>query len=48
MRFLRYIWSRKGVKEQKLTDVDLQFLQVITDLIVYFSEGQTGDKQDHL
>ena len=38
----------KGSQRTRLTEVDLQFLQVITDLIVYFSEGQTGDKRDHL
>ena len=38
----------KGSQRTKLTDVDLQFLQVITDLIVCFSEGQTDDKRDHL
>jgi len=38
----------KGSQRTKLTEVDLQFLQVITGLIVCFSEGQTDDKRDHL
>jgi hypothetical protein len=35
----------KGSQRTKLTDVDLQFLQVVTNLTVCFSEGQTDDKQ---
>ena len=35
----------KGSQRTTLTDVDLQFLQVITNLMVWFSEGQTDDKQ---
>jgi hypothetical protein len=38
----------KESQRTRLTEVDLQFLQVITDLIVCFPEGQTDDKQDHL
>ena len=30
----------KGSQRTRLTEVDLQFLQVITDLIVYFSEDK--------